>query len=38
MRILVVHNRYLIRGGEEESVAAEQKLLRRNGHEVDLYE
>ncbi len=38
MRILVVHNRYLIRGGEEESAAAEQKLLRRNGHEVDLYE
>lgn len=38
MRILVVHNRYLIRGGEDESVAAEQKLLRQNGHEVDLYE
>ena len=38
MRILVVHNRYLIRGGEEESVAAEQQLLSRNGHEVDLYE
>ncbi len=38
MRILVVHNRYLIRGGEDESAAAEQALLRQNGHEVDLYE
>jgi glycosyltransferase involved in cell wall biosynthesis len=38
MRILVVHNRYLIRGGEDESVAAERELLRQNGHEVDLYE
>jgi glycosyltransferase involved in cell wall biosynthesis len=38
MRILVVHNRYLIRGGEDESVAAEQELLRQNGHEVDLHE
>jgi glycosyltransferase involved in cell wall biosynthesis len=38
MRILVVHNRYLIRGGEDESVAAEQALLRQNGHEVDLHE
>ena len=38
MRILVVHNRYLIRGGEDESAAAEQEFLRQNGHEVDLYE
>ena len=38
MRILVVHNRYLIRGGEDESAAAEQELLRQNGHEVELYE
>jgi glycosyltransferase involved in cell wall biosynthesis len=38
MRILLVHNRYLIRGGEDESAAAEQRLLRRNGHEVDLHE
>ncbi len=34
----MVHNRYLIRGGEDESAAAEQELLRQNGHEVDLYE
>ncbi|MCC2665449.1 MAG: glycosyl transferase group 1, partial [Geminicoccaceae bacterium] len=38
MRVLMVHNRYLIRGGEEESAAAESELLRRNGHEVDLYQ
>ncbi len=38
MRILVVHNRYLIRGGEDESVAAEQALLRQHGNEVDLHE
>jgi glycosyltransferase involved in cell wall biosynthesis len=38
MRIMVVHNRYLTRGGEDESVAAEQRLLRQNGHEVDLHE
>jgi glycosyltransferase involved in cell wall biosynthesis len=38
MRILIAHNQYLIRGGEEESSAAEQELLRQHGHEVDLYE
>jgi glycosyltransferase involved in cell wall biosynthesis len=38
MRVMMVHNRYLIRGGEEESAAAESELLRRNGHEVDLYQ
>lgn len=37
MRILVAHNQYLIRGGEEESSAAEQELLRQHGHEVDVY-
>jgi hypothetical protein len=34
MRILVVHNRYRIRGGEEESTAMEVALLRSHGHEV----
>jgi glycosyltransferase involved in cell wall biosynthesis len=38
MRVMVVHNRYLIRGGEEESTAAERELLLQNGHEVDLYQ
>lgn len=38
MRILMAHNQYLIRGGEEESSAAEQDLLRAHGHEVELYE
>ena len=37
MRILSVHNEYQIRGGEDESCAAEQSLLRENGHEVDVY-
>lgn len=38
MRILSVHNKYQIRGGEDESCAAEQSLLRENGHQVDTYE
>ncbi len=36
MRILVVHNRYLERGGEDETVDAEVALLRARGHEVDV--
>lgn len=38
MRILSVHNRYLIRGGEDESREAEENLLRKMGHQVDVYE
>ncbi|RMF24131.1 MAG: glycosyltransferase family 1 protein [Cyanobacteria bacterium J083] len=38
MRILSIHNRYQIRGGEDESCLAEQNLLRENGHQVDVYE
>lgn len=38
MRILCVHCRYRIRGGEEEVFEAEINLLRQNGHIVDIYE
>lgn len=38
MQILSVHNNYLIRGGEDESRAAEEQLLRQTGHRVDVYE
>ena len=37
MRILSIHNRYKIRGGEEEVFEAEAQLLREHGHEVDEY-
>ncbi|MGB3757386.1 MAG: glycosyltransferase [Rivularia sp. (in: cyanobacteria)] len=38
MRILSIHNRYQIRGGEDESSQSEQRLLREMGHYVDVYE
>lgn len=38
MQILSIHNNYLIRGGEDESRAAEEQLLRATGHRVDVYE
>ena len=38
MHILAVHNRYQIRGGEEECYEAEVKLLRDKGHFVETYE
>jgi glycosyltransferase involved in cell wall biosynthesis len=38
MRILSVHSRYQIRGGEEEVFEAEIDLLRQKGHCVDVYE
>lgn len=38
MKILIVHNRYQQRGGEDTVVAAEQWLLRSYGHEVELLE
>lgn len=36
-RILVVHNSYRQRGGEDTVVAAEMALLRAHGHEVETY-
>lgn len=38
MRVLSIHNRYQIRGGEDESSESEQRLLREMGHDVDVYE
>ena len=38
MRVLMVHCRYQIRGGEDECYEAEQRLLREAGVEVDGYE
>lgn len=38
MRILSVHNRYQIRGGEDESREAEERLLREMNHSVEVYE
>lgn len=38
MRILFVHSRYQIPGGEESVVEAETQLLRAHGHEVWRYE
>jgi len=37
VRILKIHNHYLIRGGEDESFAAEDSLLQEQGHQVDTY-
>ena len=38
MRVLVLHNRYRIVGGEDVAVAAETGLLRDRGHDVTLVE
>ncbi len=38
MRILSIHNRYQIRGGEDESRQSEENLLREMGHHVEVYE
>jgi glycosyltransferase involved in cell wall biosynthesis len=38
MRILNIHNRYQIRGGEDECFEAEVNLLRQMGHQVEVYE
>jgi glycosyltransferase involved in cell wall biosynthesis len=38
MKILMLHNRYLVPGGEDQSSIAEAALLRDHGHEVDLLE
>jgi hypothetical protein len=34
MRILIVHNRYKIRAGEDSVFFKEVKLLQENGHQV----
>lgn len=38
MRILILHNRYQVPGGEDAAVAAERRLLMARGHEVTLIE
>jgi glycosyltransferase involved in cell wall biosynthesis len=38
MRILMLHNRYLVPGGEDQCSVAEAALLRDYGHEVELLE
>ena len=38
MQILGVHNRYQLRGGEDECFEAEVSLLRGKGHTVELFE
>jgi glycosyltransferase involved in cell wall biosynthesis len=38
MHVLSVHNKYQIRGGEDESREAEERLLKEMGHQVDVYE
>ena len=38
MKILIIHNHYLERGGEDEVVNAEARLLEEHGHKVILYE
>ena len=37
MRILIVHNSYQVRGGEDEVCDAERRLLESHGHQVDIY-
>lgn len=38
MRILMVHNRYQLEGGEDGVMQAEARLLHQKGHEVELFE
>jgi glycosyltransferase involved in cell wall biosynthesis len=38
MRVLLLHNRYQLAGGEDGVVKAEKSLLEVNGHQVDLLE
>lgn len=38
MKILLVHNRYQIPGGEDRVFTMERELLQQNGHQVILYE
>jgi hypothetical protein len=36
MKILMLHNRYLLPGGEDQATMADAALLRDHGHEVEL--
>jgi len=36
MKILLIHNEYLIKGGEDTVVNNEKKLLQKKGHKVKL--
>ncbi len=38
MKILIIHNHYLERGGEDAVFESERKMLRNNGHQVHSYE
>ena len=38
MKILMLHNRYLVPGGEEQSTAADVALLKDHGHQIELLE
>lgn len=38
MKILIVHNKYIHQGGEDEVVVSEQKMLEHFGHSVRKYE
>ncbi|MEH2317102.1 hypothetical protein [Nostoc sp.] len=38
MKVLLIHNRYRLAGGEDGVVKAEQSLLKANGHQVYLLE
>lgn len=38
MKILIIHNHYLEKGGEDEAVSSEARLLEEHGHRVILYE
>lgn len=38
MKILIIHNRYLYPGGEDQVVQDEKELLEQSGHNVYLYE
>jgi len=38
MKVLMLHNRYLVPGGEDQSTAAEVALLTEYGHQVELLE
>ncbi|TAM37174.1 glycosyltransferase family 1 protein [bacterium] len=38
MKILIVHNHYLEKGGEDQVVSAEVSLLEEHGHKVIIYE
>jgi glycosyltransferase involved in cell wall biosynthesis len=38
MKILMLHNRYLVHGGEEQTTVADAALLAERGHQVELLE